>query len=161
MASFHFDNIFHPLTHRISEFSAHLLHFWVPKPNFDDTLDHLSFCGAVQLADSSFNNGPQVLFGFKSGEFLDQFNNLNFSLQKNDFVTFELWQGAKSCWNSPSPSGNLLHLVGISLVLSIQYILCYSSFLQLGEGSLVQKLWNSPKTWPLVGVWGPAGCGRT
>ena len=42
--------------------------------------------------------------GFKSGEFPGQSNNLNFSIHKNGFVTLELWQGAKSCWNTPSPS---------------------------------------------------------
>ena len=56
--------------------------------------------------------------GFKSDEFPGQSNNLNFSIHKNDFVTMELWKGAKSCWNTPSPSGNLLRMVGISLVLS-------------------------------------------
>ena len=60
----------------------------------------------------------KLSIGFKSGEFHGQPKNLKFSIHKNDFVSLELWQGAKSCWNTPSPSGNLLRMVGISLVHS-------------------------------------------
>ena len=42
--------------------SMSFLHIsFTSQPNLDDTLDHLNICGAVQLADSSLNNGPQVL----------------------------------------------------------------------------------------------------
>ena len=70
----------------------------------------------------------KLSIGFKSGEFPGQSSNLKFSIHKNDFVTLEVGQGAKSCWNTPKPPGYLLRMVGISLVLitSMYFVLFIS-----------------------------------
>ena len=45
-------------------------------------LNELDFIGAIHLFQAIFNNGPQILIGFKSGEFPGQSNTAIFIFLK-------------------------------------------------------------------------------
>ena len=75
--------------------------------------------------------------GFKSGEFPGHFSTLMWFSFINFLTCFDVWHGAKSCWNTPDPSENN----------RFTSIYCWEpSYLQLGASYQYHKNWNIPKT---------------